>query len=295
MLNAAKIKGAYYQFPFNKSTIVLYYNQDMFAAKGIANPPATWEEFFADAAKLADSSKGVTGVEGPSIDTFFSMLYEYGGQLYDDPNKPTKSAVNSAAGIKAMTMWADAIKSGAARPLPAAAYGDQVTFQNQKSAMYMASQVSYQFLVKPIGNKFKFAEAAFPAGDKGVKDEMYGANLCVFNKAAKDVQHGAFLFMKYVTSEAVTTKWAQTTSYMPVRQSAFAALQNSFYKDNPTQAVAPTMLSKGYLFALPVTPSSNEQRDALTTELNNIAAGRTDPKSGLDKAAAKINDILATG
>jgi multiple sugar transport system substrate-binding protein len=295
MLNAAKIKGVYYQFPFNKSTIVLYYNQDMFAAKGIANPPATWEEFFATAAKLADPSKGVTGVEGPSIDTFFSMLYEYGGQLYDDPNKPTKSAVNSAAGVKAMTMWADAIKSGAARPLPAAAFGDQVTFQNQKSGMYMATQVSYQFLVKPIGNKFKFTEATFPAGDKGVKDEMYGANLCVFNKSAKDVQHGAFLFMKYLTSEAVTTKWAQTTSYMPVRQSAYAALQNGFYKDNPTQAVAPTMLSKGYLFALPVTPSSNEQRDALTTELNNIAAGRVDPKTGLDRAAAKINDILATG
>jgi multiple sugar transport system substrate-binding protein len=29
MLSAAKIKGTYYQFPFNKSTQVLYYNQDM--------------------------------------------------------------------------------------------------------------------------------------------------------------------------------------------------------------------------------------------------------------------------
>ncbi len=295
MLNAAKINGTYYQFPLNKSTIVLYYNQDMFAAKGITNPPATWDEFFSDAAKLADPSKGVTGVEGPTIDTFFSMLYEYGGQLYDDPNKPAKSAVNSPAGIKAMTMWSDAIKSGAAKPLPAGSFQDQVTFQNQKSAMYMASQVSYQFLVKPIGNKFKFAEAPFPAGDKGVKDEMYGANLCVFNKSSKDVQHGAFLYMKYMTSEANTTKWAQTSSYMPVRQSAYTALQNGFYKDNPSQGVAPAMLSKGYLFALPVTPSSNEQRDTLTTELNNIAAGRADPKTGLDRAAAKINDILATG
>src|SRR3981081_1499198 len=39
MLNAAKIKGTYYQFPFNKSTTVLYYNKDMFAAKGITSPP----------------------------------------------------------------------------------------------------------------------------------------------------------------------------------------------------------------------------------------------------------------
>src|SRR5713226_9702475 len=104
MLNAAKIGGTYYQFPFNKSTTVIYYNQDMFAAKGINSPPATWDEFFSDAAKLADPSKGVTGIEGPSLDTFLSMLYEYGGQFYDSSSNPTKATVNSAAGVKAMTL-----------------------------------------------------------------------------------------------------------------------------------------------------------------------------------------------
>jgi multiple sugar transport system substrate-binding protein len=295
MLNAAKVKGTYYQFPFNKSTQVLYYNQDMFAAKGITNPPATWDEFFADAAKLADPSKGVTGVEGPNLDTFLSMLYEYGGQLYDDPLKPTKATVNSTAGVKAMTMWTDAIKSGAARPLPAKQYDDQVNFQNQKSAMYISTQVSYQFLVKPIGNKFKFTEASFPGGDKGVKDQMFGANMCVFNKSAQDVQHGAFLYIKYLTSEANTKTWAQTSSYMPVRQSAYTALQSDFYAKNPSQGVGAGMLSKGYLIVTPATPTSNEQRDALTTELNNIAGGRVDAKTGLDKAAQKMTDIMATG
>ena len=295
MLNAAKIKGTYYQFPFNKSTTVLYYNQDMFAAKGISQPPITWEEFFADAAKLADPAKGVTGIEGPTLDTFLSMLYEYGGQMYDNPTNPTKATINSAAGIKALTLWSDAIKSGAAKPIPAGNFADQVDFQNQKTAMYMSTQVSYQFIKGPIGTKFKFDEAAFPGGDKGVKDEMFGANLCVFNKSAKDVQHGAFLYMKYLTSQDSTTKWAQTTSYMPVRQSAYAALQGSFYAQNPSQGVGAGMLSKGQLFALPVTPTSNEQRDALTTELGNIVAGRADPKTGLDKAAQKMNDIMATG
>jgi multiple sugar transport system substrate-binding protein len=295
MLDAAKIRGTYYQFPFNKSTTVLYYNQDMFSAKGITNPPTTWSEFFSDASKLADPSKGVTGIEGPTLDTFLSMLYEYGGQLYDNPVKPTKALVNSPAGIKAMTLWSDAIKSGAAKPIPAGNFADQVDFQNQKTAMYMSTQVSYQFIVKPIGNKFRFAEAPLPGGDKGVKDEMFGANMCVFNKSAKDVQHGAFLYIKFLTSEASTTTWAQKTSYMPVRQSAYTTLQNGFYAQNPSQGVGAGMLSKGQLIALPATPTSNEQRDTLTTEINNIAAGRADPKGGLDRAAAKMNDIMATG
>src|SRR3989440_958450 len=295
MLNAAKIKGTYYQFPFNKSTTVVYYNQDLFTAKGISGPPATWDEFFADAAKLADSSKGVTGAEGPSIDTFLSMLYEYGGHLYDNDSNPGKTTVNSDAGVKAMTLWYNAIKAGSVKPIPAGNFADQTDFQNQKTAMYISTQVSYQFIVKPIGTKFKFAETAFPAGDKGTKDEMFGANLCAFNKSAKDVQHGAFLYIKYLTNADQTSAWAQNTSYMPVRQSAYKTLQGSFYSSNPSQGVGAGMLSKGDLIVLPSVPSSNEQRDALSTELNNISALRKDPKTGLNDAATKMNDIMATG
>ena len=55
------------------------------------------------------------------------------------------------------------------------------------------------------------------------------------------------------------------------------------------------MLSKGDLIVIPSVPTSNEQRDALTTEINNIAAGREDAKTGLDKAASKMTDIMTTG
>jgi hypothetical protein len=244
---------------------------------------------------VADSSKGITGAEGPSIDTFLSMLYEYGGHLYDNDSNPSKSAVNSDAGVKAMALWYNATKAGAVKPIPAGNFADQTDFQNQKTAMYISTQVSYQFIVKPIGTKFKFTETAFPAGDKGTKDEMFGANLCAFNKSAKDVQHGAFLYIKYLTSVDSTTAWAQNTSYMPVRQSAYKTLSDSFYSQNPSQGVGPSMLSKGQLIVLPSTPTSNEQRDALTTELNNIAALRKDPKTGLNDAATRMNDILATG
>ena len=295
MLGAAKIKGTYYQFPFNKSTTVVYYNQDMFAAAGITSPPSTWDEFFSDAAKLSNPSKGVTGIEGPSLDTFLSMLYEYGGAFYDNATNPTKATINSDAGVKAMTLWSQAIKSGAAKPIPAGNFADQVDFQNQKTAMYMSTQVSYQFIVKPIGTKFKFAEAPFPAGDQGVKDEMFGANMCVFNKSSQNVQHGAMLYIKYLTSQASTTEWAQKTSYMPVRQSAYTTLSGGFYSTNPSQGVGAGMLSKGDLIVLPSTPTSNEQRDALATELGNIAAGREDVKAGLDKAASRMTDILTTG
>src|SRR5258708_31121637 len=82
---------------------------------------------------------------------------------------------------------------------------------------------------------------------------------------------------------------------MPVRQSAFATLQSDFYAKNPSQGVGAGMLSKGYLVVIPATPTSNEQRDPLTTEVNNIAGAREDAKTGLDKAAQQMTDIMATG
>jgi ABC-type glycerol-3-phosphate transport system substrate-binding protein len=59
--------------------------------------------------------------------------------------------------------------------------------------------------------------------------------------------------------------------------------------------VGAAMLSKGHLIVLPSVPTSNEQRDALSTELNNISAGRKDVKAGLNDAAQKMTDIMTTG
>ncbi|HLQ62749.1 MAG TPA: ABC transporter substrate-binding protein [Candidatus Acidoferrales bacterium] len=293
MFNDTKVQGKSVMFPFNKSTTVLYYNQDMFAAKGISTPPATWEEFFADAQKLA--GPGVVGAESPPLDTWISMLYEYGGKLYENDSSPKKAAFNSAVGLKVTQLWVDALKAGYLKPVGTAAFADQVDFQNQKTAMYISTQVSYQFIRGPIGSKFKFAEAPFPAGPGGTKDEMFGANVCIFKKSAQDVQHGAFLYIKYFTDTAQTAKWAQLSSYMPVRKTAFDQLSGDFYKANPSQAVGVTMLTKGQLFVPPFLGSGDDQRDAITNELNQIWNGKEDAKTGLDKAASKVNDILATG
>ena len=296
MLNDAKLNGTYYMFPLNKSTTVIYYNQDMFAAKGISGPPTTWDEFFKDAHLLSDPAAGVVGAESPPVDTWISMLYEYGGQLYDSATNPRKAAFNGSQGVRITKMWQDAIKAGDSRPISSSGtFPDQVDFQNQKSAMYVSTQVSYQFIKGPIGNKFKFAEAPLPAGPNGTKDELFGANACVFSKSSQDVQHGAFLYLKYFTNAQNTATWAKTTSYMPVRQSAFNKLQTDFYPQNPGQDVGVTMLSKGQAFVVPFTSTFDDQRDAMTNELNNVWLLRKDPKSALDTAASKVTDLLTSG
>jgi len=191
--------------------------------------------------------------------------------------------------------WQDAIKAGDAKVATGPSFPDQVDFQNGKSAFYISTQVSFQFIKGPIGTKFKFAEAPFPSGPQGVKDEVFGANACVFSKSSQDVQHGAFLYVKYFTDQQNTASWAKLSSYMPVRQSAFQDLQKDFYAQNPSQGVGVTMVSKGEGFVVPFTSSFDDQRDALSNELNNVWNLRKDPKAALDTAAQKVTDLLTGG
>ena len=294
MLKDGQINGKTVMFPFNKSTTVLYYNQDMFSAAGISSPPATWDEFFIDAHKLKASDGSHWGADYGSIDSWISMLYEFGGQMYDSTSSPKKAAFNGSAGKLITQKWHDAVAAKDVQTVSGPGFPDQVHFQNQKIAMYISTQVSYQFLVTPIGSKFKFAEAPLPAGPSGIKDEMFGANACVMSKSSQDVQHGAFLYIKYFTNQANTATWAKTSSYMPLRLSAYNDL-SSFYSQHPEQAVGVGMLQKGQIFTVPFTSTFDDQRTEIGNNITAAIEGRKDIQAALDSAAQKVTDLLTTG
>ncbi|HTN62504.1 MAG TPA: sugar ABC transporter substrate-binding protein [Devosia sp.] len=60
-LNSVTWDGRLYGIPKYTDTIGVFYNKDMFAKAGIANPPQTWDEFAEDAHKLADPANKVYG------------------------------------------------------------------------------------------------------------------------------------------------------------------------------------------------------------------------------------------
>jgi ABC-type glycerol-3-phosphate transport system substrate-binding protein len=99
--------------------------------------------------------------------------------------------------------------------------------------------------------------------------------------------------MKYFTNTENATTWAQKSSYMPVRKSAYNNLKSDFYVKNPDQQVGISMVDN--LFALPFLSTYEDQRTALGNELGNIWNKRKSVKQGLDDAANKCNDIMATG
>ncbi|MBI3709931.1 MAG: extracellular solute-binding protein, partial [Proteobacteria bacterium] len=92
-------KGRIYGVPRDANTLALYYNADMFRAKGLDpdKPPQTWTELVAAAEKLRDPAKGVYGFGFCALlgeeGTFqwLPILHQAGGSLdkLDSPEART--------------------------------------------------------------------------------------------------------------------------------------------------------------------------------------------------------------
>lgn len=306
MLKDGQLNGKQYTIPFNKSVYVIYYNDEMFKEAGISGPPKTWDEFVADAKKLNSatySSAQTKSTDGKHWGTDFSQsggyenvwesqVQENGGSLLNADK--TKSAFNSAAGQQSIQLWADLVKSGVAHRV--SGFDDEADLGSKHIGMMINTIAGYSFVKASVAGGFTLKTALVPAGSKSQGIEMAGTNVCTFNKATPDEQHGAFLWTKFLTSKQSTELWSEKTGYMPVRQSAVDDMKQTFYPtnaDGPNLQTAVTQLPKA--FSGPPLSVWDESSQDILVELVNIVDGKKTAQQGLADAAKKVDDLLANG
>ena len=104
-----KVNGHYWGVPFQRSTVVLYYNKDAFQKAGLdpSHWPDTWADLVADGQALEKS--GITGIEIPSDGTvywqFEPFVTDGGNNLAGDDG--TTVNFNSQAAKDALNFWLD--------------------------------------------------------------------------------------------------------------------------------------------------------------------------------------------
>ncbi len=118
-LRNTDIDGHQWGVPFQRSTIVMFLNQDLFRQAGLdpAQPPATWAAHADAAAKL--SQKDVRwGTEIPATGftywLFQALVAEAGGELANANG--TAISYDTPASRKALDYWLSLQKSGATPP-----------------------------------------------------------------------------------------------------------------------------------------------------------------------------------
>src|SRR5450631_2891806 len=188
----------------------LYYNKAMFAAAGL-QPPTTWQELQADAAKLTIPAKkqfGIT-IEGGSYteSVHFAWIFgrQNGGQPFDAAGKPTFTTPGMVAGVK---QYVDLVgKDKVANPSNVQYKNGTeapADFANGKAAMLM-NQNNADATLQADGMKSSAygvvaipAPSPLPAGGKDIASHVAGINLSIFKNTKN--QDGALKLVKFLTS-----------------------------------------------------------------------------------------------
>jgi len=289
--------GKTWGIPFQRSTIVLYYNKEMFKDAGLDpnHAPETWKEMAEYAQKLTkrDASGKVTqwGVQIPSSGfpywLFQGLTTENGVQLMNAAG--TETYYDKPAVIEAVQYWVDLTSKYKAHPEGIVEWGTTPKdFFERKVAMMWTTTGN---LTNVRSNaKFDFGVAMLPA-NKRRGSPTGGGNFYLFKQAKPEQQAAAFKFVKWITSPSRAAQWGIDTGYVAVRPDAWETPEMKKYvAEFPPAAVARDQLQ----FAVAELSTHDNQRvtKALNDGLQAALTGSKTPEQAMKDAQREADRLL---
>ena len=289
--------GKTWGVPFQRSTIVLYYNKEMFKEAGLdpEKPPATWEEQAAFAAKLTkrDGAGNVTqwGVQIPSSGfpywLFQALVIEAGATLANPEGDRT--FYDKPEVIEAAQYWVDLSAKHKVQPPGIIEWGTTPKdFFERKVAMMWTTTGNLTNV--RTNAKFPFGVAMLPA-HKRRGSPTGGGNFYISKKASAAEQQAAFGFIKWATSPERAAQWSTDTGYVAVRPDAYDTdVMKKYLADFPPAAVARDQLK----FAAAELSTHENQRvtKALNDGLQAALTGTKTPEQAMKDAQVEAERIL---
>ncbi len=114
-LSPFRWEGQLMCIPQNLSSLVVYYNRDLFRAAGLADPAPgwSWDDFLAAARALTRDTDGDGQIDQYGLGTEVSFfraapfIWQNGGELVDDPAAPTTLTLDTPAAREALQWFVD--------------------------------------------------------------------------------------------------------------------------------------------------------------------------------------------
>jgi multiple sugar transport system substrate-binding protein len=295
MLYATQSDGRIDTLPLNLDPWIVYWNKELFAAKGVAYPKS-YAELMDAAKKLHDPSKGVVGFVGrglknANVPLWTNFFLGYGGVFIDANGKlltDTPEAVASA------TLYRDLLKN--AGPSGVAGYNwneAQSLFLQGKAAIWIDGSGFAPPLEDPAKSKIvgKVGYGVMPPGPKQQVSGTFGDGLGISAMTSAAKQGPAWYYVMWATNKTMQARMLATGSGAPVRQSAYTAKSGvpSTVPAEWLQTVAASL--KIAQPALPVIEPVSEFRDVYGIALTNTLTG-ADVATELKKATAEFQPVL---
>ncbi|NHN54938.1 ABC transporter substrate-binding protein [Calidifontibacter sp. DB0510] len=236
-----RYEGKHFAIPYARSTIVFYYNKDVFKKAGLPDrAPTSWDEFTQWAPKL-QSAIG-NGKHALILDdganyldwTFQAINWSYGG-AYSKEWTPTFDDPKTLKAATVLQGWAKSkyLKTSADSASDFGAGLGAVLLEstgNLGGFKDLPFELGVGFVPAPGGIK------ACPTG---------GAGVAIPSGISAERQNNAAKFVEFLTNAQNTATFTQATGYMPVRKSALKEPSEAAYlQQNPNFNVAVQQLPK---------------------------------------------------
>jgi sn-glycerol 3-phosphate transport system substrate-binding protein len=289
--------GKTWGIPFQRSTIVMFWNKEMFKEAGLDpnRPPANWKETVDYAQKLTkrDASNNVTqwGVQIPSSGfpywLFQALTIQNGVNLMNAAG--TETYYDRPEVVEALQYWVDLANRYKVHPPGIVDWGTTPKDFFEKKMAMMWTTTGNLTNVK-TNAKFDFGVAMLPAG-KQRGSPTGGGNFYVFKKSTPAQRDAAFKFIRWVTTTQRAAQWGIDTGYVAVRPDAFETpVMKQYVAGFPAAAVARDQLP--YAKAELSTHDNQRVTKALNDGLQAALTGTKTSEAAMKDAQREADRIL---
>jgi sn-glycerol 3-phosphate transport system substrate-binding protein len=283
--------------PFQRSTVVLYWNKEAFKEAGLDpdTAPATWAEEAAFAEKLTKrDGAGNTSQWGMQIPSsgfpywLFQALTTQNDVLLMNP-EGDRTFFDKPAVAEALARWVDLGRKYKVMAPGVVEWGTTPKdFFERKTAMMWTTTGN---LTNVRANaKFPFGVAMLPA-NKRRGSPTGGGNFYLFKKASREQQAAALKFAQWMTSPERAAQWGIDTGYVAVRPDAWdTPAMRAYVSGFPAAAVARDQLP--YAVAELSTHDNQRVTKALNDGLQAALTGAKSPEQAMKDAQAEAERLL---
>lgn len=286
-----KIEGKTWGIPFQRSTIVAYYNKDLFRAAGLdpEAPPASWDDLIS--AGKALTKDGTYGLMIPSTGypywMFQALAIQNGKEVMSDDGLTTYFDDQSV--VDTLDFWKSLSSEHGIMPTGTVEWGTlRQAFLEGQTAMMWHSTGNLTAVKKNAS--FDFGVAELPANvRKG--SPTGGGNFYVFKDTSDEEKAAALKLIEFMTSPEQAATWSIATGYMGVSPAAYETDALKAY----TEEFPPALVARNQLENAVAEFSTFETarvRDGLNNAIQSALTGSKSSEDALSEAQSAADRLL---
>ncbi len=297
--NAFSSEKGLLAMPFNASSLLLYYNKDVFEENGV-EPPKTFDEFIEIADKIGekDEKGNVTRYALQGVPTTFELTSFIGAQngLSYIVNKkngheglPTEVLFGKEGTYKAfLEKWKELFDTGYLNSITS---GVSTEFASGRSATMLQSSSNLSTVIDSVGDNFRVGVSEIPMVNEKATGGVApsGGAMFAFTNSSEVRK-----VLEYFMRDDVQLKWAELTGYIPLNVNVYESEEyRDFIKENPNFHVAMSALngSNPNLTNLWL-PSAYQIYYSFQKNIDDVVNERITIDAAVDEMVTTIKDAL---